>query len=82
MINTSLNDHLPFNKVNSKVNCDKNKHADDSKTKKLKNIPTIDIIGDSHLNVINPKGLPNTNNVAVRYHPGCTTQDLTSCSDN
>ena len=40
-----------------------------SKIKKLKNIPTIEV---------NPKGLSNKNNVIVRNHPGCTTEDLMS----
>ena len=79
--NQSVNDLL-FNKVNSKVIGDNNKHdyivlANDSKTKKLKNIPTIEIIAD--INATNPKGLSTKNNV-VRNHPGCTTEDLTSYS--
>ena len=43
-----------------------------------KNIPNIEIIGDSHLNSINPKGLSKHNNVIVRNHPGSNTEDLKS----
>ena len=74
---------LRFNKLNSKGIDDKNKHdrniiAEQRKTKEAKNIPTIEVIGDSHLNAINPRGLSNKNNVIVRNHPGSTTEDLTS----
>ena len=40
--------------------------------------PSIEIIGDSHLNAINPKGLSKKNNITVRNHPGSTTEDLKS----
>ena len=36
----------------------------------------IEIIGDSHLNALNPKGLSKHNNIIVRNHPGSTTEDL------
>ena len=38
----------------------------------------IEIIGDSHLNALNPKGLSKHNNIIVRNHPGSTTEDLKS----
>ena len=41
-------------------------------------IPNIEIIGDSHLNAINPKGLSKHNNVIVQNHPGSNTEDLKS----
>ena len=74
--------YLPSKNRNSNSNSDINKRdnvlAKESKIKKLKNIPTIEFIEDSHLNTINPKGLSNKNNVIVRNHPGCTTEDLMS----
>ena len=39
-------------------------------------MPTIEIIDDSQLNAINPKGLSKKNNITVRNHPGSTTKDL------
>ena len=56
------------NKRNS--NCD-NKRNDNY-------TPSIEIIGDIHLNAINPKGLSKKNNIIVRNHPGSTTEDLKS----
>ena len=41
-------------------------------------MPNIEVIGDSHLSAINPKGLSNKNNVVVRNHPGSTTEDIKS----
>ena len=42
------------------------------------NILKIEIIGDSHLNALNPKGLSKHNNIIARNHPGSTTEDLKS----
>ena len=43
-----------------------------------KHIPIIEIIGDSHLNAIDPTGLSNKKNVIIRNHPNATTEDINS----
>ena len=40
--------------------------------------PMVEIIGDSHLTNIVPKGISNKKNVVMRSHPGSTSEDLKS----
>ena len=54
-----------------------NYSVNDAVLEKKKN-PNIEIIEDSHLNSINPKGFSKHNNVIVRNHPGSNTEDLKS----
>ena len=53
-------------------------HSNDVDVTRKHALPNIEVIGDSHLSAINPKGLSNKNNVVVRNHPGSTTEDIKS----
>ena len=43
-----------------------------------KQLPIIEIIGDSHLNPIKPNGISKLKNVFIRNHSGSTTEDIKS----
>ena len=55
------------------------KNNDDlEKELECKTLPNIEIIGDSHLNAIDEKGLSRKRNVKVHNHSGATTKDIKS----
>ena len=83
-VETRLNNVCTENKISTPTinrnthNTEINYNQKGNKDNDIKQPPIIEVIGDSHLNAINPKGLSKHNNVIVRNHPGSTTEDLKS----
>lgn len=73
--NKSANDNKPASNLPNDLNKNNDEHENELECKLL---PNIEIIGDSHLNAINEKGLSRQGNVIVRNHSGATTKDIKS----
>ena len=73
---TELNDKEHSKNTKDVTRKDYSDDVDDATRKH--SLPNIEVIGDSDLSAINPKGLSNKNNVVVRNHPGSTTEDIKS----